>query len=58
MLHISLPSLHGYDVKMPCFTFNGGREQATTKFCSPFFVRNMVLRNSTAGEFANISQGK
>ena len=55
MLHISLPSLHGYDVKMPCFTFNGGREQATTKFFSPF---NMVLRNSTAGEFANISQGK
>ena len=49
MLHISLPSLHGYDVKMPCFTFNGGREQATTKFFSPFFVRNMVLRNSTAG---------
>ena len=29
-LYISLPSLHDYDVKMPNFTFCGGREHKTT----------------------------
>ena len=29
-LYISLPSLHGYDVKMPNCKFYGGRKQATT----------------------------
>ena len=28
----SLPSLHDYDVKVPYFTFSGGRKQATTNF--------------------------
>ena len=31
-LYISLPSLHDYDVKMPNFTFYGGRKQALTIF--------------------------
>ena len=31
-LYISLPFLHDYDVKLPNFTFSGGRKQATTKF--------------------------
>ena len=31
-LYISLPLLHNCDVKMPNFTFYGGRKQATTKF--------------------------
>ena len=31
-LYISLPSLHDYDVKVPYFTFSGGRKQATTNF--------------------------
>ena len=35
-LYISLPSLHDYDVKMPYFTFYGGRKQATTKFSFSF----------------------
>ena len=30
-LCISLPLLHDYDVKMPIFTFYGGRKQTTTK---------------------------
>ena len=29
-LYISLPSLHDYDVKIPNFTFSGGREHKTT----------------------------
>ena len=29
-LYISLPSLHDYGVKMPDFTFYGGRKQAKT----------------------------
>ena len=28
-LHISLPLLHHYDVKLPNFTFYGGREYKT-----------------------------
>ena len=31
-MYISLPSLHYYDVKMPNFTFCGGREHKTTTF--------------------------
>ena len=31
-LHISLPSPHDYEVKMPNFTFCGGRERKTTTF--------------------------
>ena len=33
-LCISLPFLHYWDVKLPNFTFSGGRKQATTKFYS------------------------
>ena len=31
-VYISLPSLHDYNVKMPNFTFSGGREQKATTF--------------------------
>ena len=34
--YISLPFLNGSDVKLPHFTLNGGREQATTKFYLSF----------------------
>ena len=33
-LYISPPFLHEYDVKLPNFTFYGGRKQATTNFVS------------------------
>ena len=35
-LYISLPLLRDYGVKMPDFTFYGGRKQATTKFSFSF----------------------
>ena len=35
-LFISSPSLHDYDVKMPNFTFFGGRKQAITNFSFSF----------------------
>ena len=35
-LYISLPLLHDHDVKMPSFTFYGGRKQVTTKFSFSF----------------------
>ena len=35
-LYICLPLLHDYNVKMPSFTFYGGRKQATTNFSFPF----------------------
>ena len=31
-VHFFLPSLHDYDVKLPNFTFFGGREHKTTTF--------------------------
>ena len=31
-LYMSLPSLHDFDVKVPYFTFCGGREHKTTLF--------------------------
>ena len=31
-LYISLPSLHDYNVKLPIFTFCGGREHNITVF--------------------------
>ena len=37
-LYISLPSLHGYDGKMPYFTFYGGRKRATAKFSLSFWT--------------------
>ena len=36
MYHAFLPSLHDYDVKMPNYTFYGGREQGTTNFSFSF----------------------
>ena len=35
-LYISLPLRHDYDLKMPNFTFYGGRKQATRKFSFSF----------------------
>ena len=35
-LRISLSFLHDYEVKMPNFTFYGGRKQATTKLSFSF----------------------
>ena len=43
-MYISLPSLPDYNVKMPNFTYYGGRTQATTKFSS-FLMMNIVLRS-------------
>ena len=52
-LYISLPSLHDYDVKMPSYTFYGGREQATTNFFL-FLNLDMVHKNSNLKELACI----
>ena len=58
-LYISLPSLQDYDVKIPNFTFCGGREQALTNFSVFFFLNlDMVVRNSALEEFACIWQSK
>ena len=35
-LYISSPLLHDYNMKMPSFTFYGGRKEATTKFSFSF----------------------
>ena len=35
-LYISLPSLHNYDVKLPSFTFYGGRECKISSFRNNF----------------------
>ena len=50
----SLPSLHDYDVKIPNFTFHGGRKQPTPKIVFLFLNLNMVGTNSAQKEFACI----
>ena len=35
-LYISLPSLHDYGMKLPNFTFYGGRKQMTINFSFSF----------------------
>ena len=56
-LYISLPFLHDYDVKLPNFTFSGGRIRPRRNFII-FLNLNVVLRNSTPGGFAYIWQSK
>ena len=53
-LDISLSSLHDYNVKMPNFTFCGGRKRATTKFFFLSLNLDMVVRNAAPEEFACI----
>ena len=53
-LYISLSSLHDYNVKMPNFTFCGGRKRATTKFFFLSLNLDMVVRNAASEEFACI----
>ena len=48
-LYISLLLFHDYDVKIPGFTFYGGPE-----IFFLFLNLDMVHRNSTPGDFANI----
>ena len=52
-LHISLPSLQDYNVKVPNFTFWRGRENKTTTFLL-LFLNFAVFQNLTPEQFANI----
>ena len=56
-LYISLPFVPDYDVKLPNFTFSGGRIRPRRNFII-FLNLNMVLRNSTPGGFAYIWRTK
>ena len=49
--YISLPSLHDYDVKMPNFTFSGGREQ---RLSFSFPELRCSIYNSSPEQIANI----
>ena len=48
----SARALHDYDVKMPNFTFCGGRKLATTEFFILSLKLDMVVRNAAPEEFA------
>ena len=48
-LYISLPSPHDYGVKIPNFTFYGGRKQATTNFSFSFKTWVWSPRNQLQG---------
>ena len=54
-LYISLPSLHNYDVKLPSFSFNEGRERQDKDFLFLFLNFDTVVE-STPEEFPNIKQ--
>ena len=55
-LYNSLPSLHDYHVKVPYFTFSGGRKQATTNFLCFSTVPKKPTRghSPTFGIFSNL----
>ena len=58
-LYIYFPSLHDYHVKMPNFTFCGGRKQPMSdKIYFLLMNLDMVNRNSAPQEFARIWQSK
>ena len=42
LLYISFPFLHDYDVKMPNFTFYGGRKQINDEMLFLFLSLNML----------------
>ena len=48
-LYISLPSQHDYSVKMPNFTFYGGRKQVKANFSFSFKTWVWSLRNQLQG---------
>ena len=54
-LHISLPFLHNYDVKLPNFTFMEDVKKRRRNFIL-FLNLNMFLKNSTPAAFAYIWQ--
>ena len=54
-LYISLPLLHDYDVKMPSFTFYGGRKTSDDKLFFLFLNLSAVPKKSTPGKLAYIS---
>ena len=53
-LYISLPLLHDHDVKMPSFTFYGGRKQATANFSFSFLTRVRSQRNQLQGNLPTL----
>ena len=54
-LHISLPSLHDYDVKLPSFSFNEGRERQDKYFLF-LFLNCDTVAESTPEEFPTIKE--
>ena len=53
-LYIFLPSIHDFEVKLPNFTFYGGRQTGDVKLSFLFLTLEMALRSSTTGEFAYV----
>ena len=54
-LYISLPLLRDYDVKMPSFTFYGGRITSDDKLFFLFLNLSAVPKKSTPGKLAYMS---
>ena len=54
-LYISLPLLHENDVKMPSFSFYGGRKTSDDKLFFLFLNLSVVPKKSTPGKLAYIS---
>ena len=49
-LYISLPLLHDYDVKMPSFTFYGGRKTSDDKLFFFFLNLSAIPKKSNPGK--------
>ena len=53
-VHFFAVTVHYYDVKMPNFTFYGGRKQATTKFYFSFLTFVPSPRNQLQGNWPTL----
>ena len=58
LLHISLPSLYDYDLKLPDYTCYGGRKCKTTIFLFLFLILDKVIQDYLQKNRPQIEQGR
>ena len=56
-MYISLPSAHDYDVKVPIFTFCGGREKRLFFFPELRYSQSRILLHKNLLRFDELYQG-
>ena len=52
--HYTWPPMHDFEVKLPNFTFYGGRQTGDVELSFLFLTLEMALRSSTTEEFSYV----